>query len=470
MSKISDRIDKLLESGVEDPNNILGGLADKSEQMTPQEFHEYLYSSAPYFKQMLGASLDDLPEVKALLLTEPQWGVKPESYAKLFGKDMSEEDFLRNVDKLPTDEMKYIADAHGIDFKDMMEDIRERQTAQLRKDIAEGYGEDWKEKIKNWAANLVAPQSMKAVYEGRDPSTGEVVGDLVTNASYVVPWGRSINNPLLKGVMDNAFAPAVAEATDVLVGDEDKSAIERLANIGTGTLVNFTTPRVLGHYMAKVPGGEYVANNMTQKSAKELANETKRAMSKEASLTRSALLKSGKGDVRNMTKAEYNIHKQIKPQKVLYKNGDLVVMTGAKEVATSPIMDNKMYEIAKQPGNTFNQKLSKADKETKEWFNKLPDRVKNVFTEQTLNAYGNTFGAGGGTLGDITSYTTNKVGDWLYDGDISKVRGVGSIANKLGWVESKEEKERRLRQEKLERNKQKAIENFRTRGLLMEGK
>lgn len=470
MSKISERIDKLLESGVDDPNDILGGLADKSEQMTPQEFHEYLYSSAPYFKQMLGASLDDLPEVKALLLTEPQWGVKPESYAKLFGKDMSEEDFLRNVDKLPTDEMKYVADAHGIDFKDMLEDIRERQTAQLRKDVAEGYGEDWKGKIANWAANLVAPQSMKAVYEGRDPSTGEVVGDLVTNASYVVPWGRSINNPLLKGVLDNAFAPSIAEAADVLVGDEDKSAIERLANIGTGTLVNFTTPRVLGQLTAKFPGGKYVADKMAQKSAKELANETKRAMSKEASLTRRALQKSGKGDVRNMTKAEYNIHKQIKPQKVIDQTNNIFLKSGTKEVLNSSKVGDEMYNIAKQPGNTFNKKLSKADKETKEWFDNLPKKAKDKVAEQTLNVYGDTFGAGGGTLGDITSYTTNKIGDWLYDGDISKVRGVGYLANKLGLVESKEEKERRLRQEKLERNKQKAIENFRTRGLLMEGK
>ena len=87
-----------------------------------------------------------------------------------------------------------------------------------------------------------------------------------------------------------------------------------------------------------------------------------------------------------------------------------------------------------------------------------------------MNVYGDTFNGGAEWIEDVTSYGTNKFGDWLYDGDISKVRGIGYFANKLGLVESKADKERRLRQEKLEQNKQKAIENFRTRGLLMGGR
>lgn len=466
MGKLADKLRKAIEdSGMTD--DVLAGVYDAVEKMSDKDVHEYLYSSAPYFKQMIPMAVNEIEPLKQMVMTEPQWGVMPESYAKLFGKDMSEEDFLRNVDKIPTDEMQYVAETRGLDFKEMLNDIRERQTAQLRKDIAEGYGEDLGGKIANKITNLVAPQSMKAVYEGRDPSTGEVVGDVVTNASYVVPWGRAINNPVVKGIVGNATAPVIAETADVLVGDEDKSTGERLANIGTGALINFTTPHVLGGIASKFPGGKYVASKMEQKSANEIANETKRALNKQASITRTALQKSGKGDVRNMTAAEYNIHKQIKPQEVLKQTNDMTVKSGTREVLIGSSLGENMYNIAKQPGNTFNKKLANANKETKEWFKKLPEKVKDKVAGQTLNVYGDAFNAGGGVIGDMTSYGTNKFGDWFYDGDISKIRGVGMVANKLGLVESNVEKARRLRQEELEHNKQIAIENLRTRGLLM---
>ena len=465
MGKLADKLRKAIEdSGMED--DVLAGVYDTVEGMSDKDVHEYLYSSAPYFKQMMPMAVNEIEPLRQMVMTEPQWGVMPESYAKLFGKDMSEEEFLRNVDKISTDEMQYIAETKGLDFKEMLNDIRKRQTAQLRKDIAEGHDEDFVGKVANKITNFVAPKSMQAVYEGRDPTTGEVVGDVVTNASYVVPWGRAINNPVVKGIAANATAPVIAEATDAIVG-EDKFAGERLANIGTGAMINFTAPHVLGGLVSKVPGGKYVSNKMQQKTANELANDTKRAMTKQASITRSALEKSGKGDVRNMTQAEYNIHRQVKPQEVLKQTNDLTVKGGTREVITGSKLCDNMYNIAKQPGNTFNKKLSHADKETKEWFNKLPEKIKNKIAGQTLNVYGEAFNAGGGAIGDMTSYGTNKFGDWFYDGDISKVRGIGTVANKLGLVESNAERERRLRQEEMERNKQIAIENLRTRGLLM---
>jgi len=471
MSEISERIDKLLESGVDDPNDILGGLADKSEQMTPQEFHEYLYSSAPYFKQMLGASLDDLPEVKALLLTEPQWGVKPESYAKLFGKqNMTEEEFLRNVDKIPVDEMQYIAETKGLDFKEMLEDIRQRQTAQLRKDIAEGYGEGFGGKIANKITNLVAPKSMQAVYEGRDPTTGEKLGDITTNISYAVPWGKAVNNPLTKAILGNVTAPVIAEGVDVAVGDEDKTALERLANIGTGAAINFTTPRIMSGIIGKVPGGQAIAQKMEQKTAKELANETQRAMKKQASVTKSALLKAGKGKVGDMTAAEYQAVKGVAPQKLLSNKNGIKVSTGAKEVITSSKTQDKMLEIASQPGKTFNTKLNHTDKETQTWFNKKPKKLRNQIISQTQEQYGKAFNGASDLWGMGSSYGTNKFGDWFFEGDLSKMRGVGPMLVKAGVVESEAERKRREKLEEIERNKQKAIENFRTRGLLMEGK
>lgn len=466
MSKISDRIDELLESGVKDPHNILGGLADKSEEMTPQEFHEYLYSSAPYFKQMLGASLDDLPEVKALLLTEPQWGVKPDSYAKLFGKtDVTEEEFLRDFDKIPSDEAKYIAEAKGLNYADMLKDIEQRRNEQLRKDVAD----------ESTLLKIVAPKSLQAVKEGRDVKPGEGLTDIVTDVTYAIPWGKFVNNPLVKSVFGNFAAPAINEVAEALGTDEEKGIGERLSNVAVGGLVNLSAPKVVGKLVGSVPGGEHIEKYINQKTSEELAKETAKKLAKQKQLTRSALLKQQVKDKRNMTVDEYNLMKGN--AKKMYNQGPLEVFAGSKEVVESPVSktwEEASFDIAKRNGKTFNEKFKNATSETKEWFNKQSDAVKDKFVSNTLETYDNAFKTGNSTLLNwsqgVESYGTNKFGDWFYGGDLSRVRGVGTILNKLDLVESQAEKERKARLEEKERNKQKIRNELKSRGLLMEGR
>lgn len=467
MGKLADKLRKAIEdSGMED--DVLAGVYDAVEKMSDKDVQEYLYSSAPYFKQMIPMAVNEIEPLRQMILTEPQWGVMPESYAKLFGKqNMTEEEFLRNVDKIPFDEMQYIAETKGLDFKEMLEDIRQRQTAQLRKDIAEGYGESLGGKIANKITNLVAPKSMQAVYEGRDPSTGEKLGDIATNISYAVPWGKAVNNPLTKAILGNVTAPVIAEGVDVAVGDEDKTVGERLANIGTGAAINFTTPRILSGVIGKIPGGQAIAQKMEQKTAKELANETQRAMKEQATVTKSALLKAGKGKVGDMTAAEYQTVKEVAPQKLLSNKNGIKVSTGAKEVITSSKTQDKMLEIASQPGKTFNTKLNHTSKETQTWFNKKPKKLRNQIISQTQEQYGKAFNGAGDLWGMGSNYGTNKFGDWFFEGDLSKMRGVGPMLVKAGIVESEAERKRREKLEEIERNKQEVIEKLRTRGLLL---
>lgn len=129
-----------------------------------------------------------------------------------------------------------------------------------RRKIARGTDE----KGLDWAAtklvNLMWPRATKAVEEGRDPTTSEVVRDAAANALYAVPFG-SITKPLaygrpiaskILGWGSNAVAPAAVATVDNAADREKRDFDEWSTDVLIGTGANIGLNRFLAPGLSRL--------------------------------------------------------------------------------------------------------------------------------------------------------------------------------------------------------------------------
>lgn len=470
--KTNSLASKLSKSIIESPyydsdaneDDILKGLLGVIDGMSDDEVKEYIFTNGQYYKQMIPAALKDIPQLRTLVYSEPSWGEKPSSYSKLFGlEDVSEEDFLRNFDNIPYDQIEFVAESKGLNPKTLMKDIREKQVQQLRKDVAEGYGEDFVGKVRNKAANLFFPNIVEgAVMEGRDPTKEEIWQDVGTNIAYAVPWNRLPGTGKLINTAKNAAAPTVQEVLNEALAEEDKNRDlgEHATGVGIGTAINAVTPYILKRAFAKTArflGGE--EKGKVAESAKEQV----------------------KKELDAVAKKEQEL-KRVK-QKFIDVGGDNSKMT-PKESATMDNFEQTLkdvermkdptirlsMEIAAQNGKSFGEKVSNLDKNTRNWFYDLPDWKQFSIQQNVERQFPNTFDAPGNmsrailnssTVDGAESWGTNKFGDFLYKDDPTKMPfGIGRGIKALGLSEGKEDKERREVQERKEKAKKQAEKKY----------
>lgn len=456
---LSNKLRKAIEdSGFTD--DILAGVYDTVENMDDEELKEYIYTNAPYFKQNIPMAVNDIPELKTLVNVEPNWGVESKEYSKLFGnEDVTEEEFLRDFDKIPYSTVQYVAEQHGMNPRKLEKAIREKQLEQNRADIANSYGEGVPGKVAGFITRTMFPNMVEgAVKEGRDPNLGEIAVDAGSNMLYAVPWSKVVGGTgKLANVVSNTIAPAASEGLDVMFSDKDKTATERLSNIGVGTMINAATPWALKRYGSRIAGlfGEGAENKakniLSTKSADDFVREQVEKEQKVLNKTKNAMKKyENTGDVGDLTPDE---------QELLFGADNLADIL---HTANNPV-DVAVRDVARRPGDTFNKKLKNSSSKTRQMFNEMSDKEKENFkiifnTEWKNTLFTSPIADANNILG---SYATNKTGDLLYADRPESIPMVGPVLSKAGIVESKKEKERQERIKQRQKNKEEALQRYR---------
>ena len=466
---LSNKLRKAIEKAHKEfgyKDDKLSGLYDTIENMDDEELKEYIYTNAQYFKQNIPGPVNDIPELKTLVNVEPNWGVESKEYSKLFGnEDVTEEEFLRDFDKIPYSTVEYVAEQHGMNPKKLEKAIREKQIEQNRADIANSYGEGRLGKAAGFITRTMFPNMVEgAVKEGRDPNLNEMAVDVGSNILYAVPWSKVVGGTgKVANVVANSIAPAASEGLDAMFSDKDKTATERLSNVGVGTLINAATPWALKRYGSRVArlfgegaerGADKAGKFFSTKTAKDIVNEQNRVSQEALKEFEKAQKKYVKtGDINSLSPRE---------KEVLYNAdnlADLLYTNPSPEAAAA-------REIASQPGQDFNTKLKRSSSETREMINEMKKsnpRQYNAFVKDVETNWKPTFETS--PIADanniLGSYATNKTGDILYADRPESIPMVGPVLSKAGIVESKKEKERQERIKQRKKNKEEALQRYR---------
>ena len=265
--------DKLIE---ELNKNRQYDLADVISDMTPNDVANYIAANKAYFTKVYNSDdLEQMPLFRKALYDDLKTGIV--DYDKEFGKD-----WYKEYGQIPVDQIKYVAQKQGVDWKDLTNKMGQEATKRLRYDIAHDGS------LSGYITEFVAPRSLEAVERGESPTGTDIGLDIGQNVLYAAPWAR-VAAPLakygtvgriLQGTAGNAVTPTITEAADAIAYDDPDNPRSEFskADVATGTAVNLTTPwlirgALLGAGKLLTGKGRDIANKYmqfgTQRTTKE---------------------------------------------------------------------------------------------------------------------------------------------------------------------------------------------------------
>lgn len=239
----------------------------------------YINSSKKYFTQTMSSKdLDGMPTFSQALFGELKTGQV--DYDKEFGKD-----WYNRYGQIPYQEIKFVADKQGVDWKELNKKMAEEATKLRRQDIALGKDGDTLDRVAGFITNMVFPRGTEAVARGESPSTEDYIGDIGQNILYATPWGgvarglgatSRVGGALIRGAASNVTAPLASEIYDSAVYDEDNPRGNfSVGDVAGGTATNVITPAILrgtvGRASRFVPAASKFNEFGTGQTAKEIA-------------------------------------------------------------------------------------------------------------------------------------------------------------------------------------------------------
>ena len=239
----------------------LAGLYDAVENMSDDDFKEYMYSNRAYFKQNMPVAVDEIDGFQQYVSEEPNWSVNDKvDYEKLTGSPdaLSDKKFY-NYDMK---DMEHFGSKVGMTGRQFLKQMAEDKIKQDRHDIAHGESENspWYDKAASYALALFGPRQQEAIERGEDPSFQDYTLDMTEDLAYATPWskiGIVTKIPKVGGltkkmltVGENAITPTVTRVADKFAYDEDhprggEFTKGDLLDICKGYAVNEITPRLL---------------------------------------------------------------------------------------------------------------------------------------------------------------------------------------------------------------------------------
>lgn len=147
-------------------------------------------------------------------------------------------------------------------FKQTATDLMDYDIAENRRKIASGEDEKGLGYLQAQVANFMFPRAVKAVEEGRSPTSGEWARDVAANAAYAVPVSRILGGvtkaapSIVKGGVQAAgqFAAPTAVAGMDYAFDPNYDSGDAATDITVGGLTNLGVNRILGPYLANKIG------------------------------------------------------------------------------------------------------------------------------------------------------------------------------------------------------------------------
>lgn len=232
--------DKLIE---ELNKNKQYDLADVISDMTLVDAANYIAANKAYFTKVYNSDdLEQMPLFRKALYDNLKTGKV--DYDKEFGSD-----WYKQYGQIPVDQIKYVAEKQGVDWKDLIKKMETEATERLRHDIAHDGT------ISGFITNMVAPRSVEAVERGESPSLTDATLDVGQNILYAAPWAK-VASPLVKygllgravqGAAGNAVTPILTETADYIAYDDPKNPRSQFSksDIATESMINATTPWIL---------------------------------------------------------------------------------------------------------------------------------------------------------------------------------------------------------------------------------
>lgn len=233
-------MDKLVQELID---NEQYDLADVIADMTPVDAANYIAANKAYFTKVYNSDdLEQMPLFRKTLYDNLKTGKV--DYDKEFGSD-----WYKQYGQIPVDQIKYVAEKQGVDWKDLIKKMETEATERLRHDIAHDGT------ISGFITNMVAPRSVEAVERGESPSLTDATLDVGQNILYAAPWAK-VASPLVKygllgravqGAAGNAVTPILTETADYIAYDDPKNPRSQFSksDIATESMINATTPWIL---------------------------------------------------------------------------------------------------------------------------------------------------------------------------------------------------------------------------------
>ena len=235
-------MDELMEVGQEDLANTIGSLESDVEAAN------YIASNKGYFaKKYTSDDLQVMPVFRKALYSDLK--TSKVNYDEEFG-----EGWYKNFNDIPLDQIKFVAEKQGVDWKDLNQKLANEATNRLRHDIARG--EDaggWFDSPEAFAKNaggailhVFGPRQQEAIERGEEPTIKDIGLDAAQAALYAVPYGQAakfVSNPAVKtgisALLANAGAPLATEALDYATYDNDNPRGQfSVGDVLSGTGVN----------------------------------------------------------------------------------------------------------------------------------------------------------------------------------------------------------------------------------------
>lgn len=297
--KLYEQLQKeLLDSGDESQSTI--DLYNLLDEWKPgdDDLREYIHvNKASFDKNPILYKLS--PIMNDLTTKVPKFDRSGEDYGKLFG-DVKTEDLLDNLDSYSYRDIEAAANRGNKNPKDFVKELYDAKLQRDRYKIAH-------EGTAGTIATIFAPRVQKAAEEGRDPTKGEVFGDILENVGEATP------------VFGSAVVPTATEAYDYLVNDKDF----HIGDVAVKTASNLVAPRAARRF------GSLLFGNTAEKTAEQAAKKSG-IIDKAKSATRNALTKAAET---KPGKAVTTFGKDIEPGVetfVINKFGDISPRVGSQ--------------------------------------------------------------------------------------------------------------------------------------------
>ena len=373
--------DKLIEELIK---NKQYDLADVISDMTPIDIANYIAANKAYFTKTYNSDdLEQMPLFRKALYDDLKTGIV--DYDKEFGKD-----WYKEYGQIPVDQIKYVAEKQGVDWKDLNNKMGQEATKRLRYDIAHDGS------LSGLITEFVAPRSVEAVERGESPSGKDIGLDVGQNILYAAPWARAtaplakygLVGRIIQGTAGNAVTPAITEVADDIAYDDPDNPRSKFStgDVATGTAVNLTTPwlirgALMGTGKLLTGKGRELANKYmqfgTQRTTKEdiprlLSDAAHESEQRQVKNTVTKLMPNS-SELIDIADAEvYNQAKEELRGKVLYK---LQLGKHAKSDFTS----DELKLIASDPEirNLVNTKDLPSSRQLR-----IEEEIKNYLTNQ----------------------------------------------------------------------------------------
>lgn len=389
-TKLKDAILKELDSRIQTLENT-PGTEDKQEALfklsgdiqngitTDNELRKFMAINSDYYFKNFGIDVPELVETTKLAM-----GKVPDTkldFAKIFGEDWYKDDVYYNI---PRAKLEYVAKNNGTDLAGIMDQMSNEKTRIDRYNIMHGK-DDESGVYEDFAAitgDVLTPNIMKAGEQGRDPTTGEIVGDVVRDVSYSLPTARmakvagNAGRGLVGAAIGYGAAPTVEHGANYALGNESGS--DAAIGTATGFMTNALVPYILRRGAMAV-GNKIDAAKPVAKKLEEFGTGSTGKEIKQPYIDKAKQYKSlNSADGYKLDVNEYPTVKAIEPS-TNYRNTlkDFKVSNGETEYRAADILTGKGEKdlgIIYQPGKTFEEKYVS-------WLKTHPDISKDMSEE-----------------------------------------------------------------------------------------